>query len=199
MTREILLRVPSPEGTLSIPAEVIYSRRRTAGLEVTAGGRVKVRVPLRTGDRAIEDMVRTRAAWLREKYLLALARQERREAAGEKDYERDPALEAGYRKQAAEALRRRTAYFAARMGVTYGRITIRAQKTRWGSCSSRGNLNFNWKLIKMPAEILDYVVVHELAHRKYMDHSPRFWAEVEQVLPDYRARRQWLKEYGGDI
>ena len=73
------------------------------------------------------------------------------------------------------------------MGVTYGRISIRAAKTRWGSCSGEGNLNFHWKLILMPLEILDYVVVHELAHRKQMNHSPLFWAEVEKVLPDYKA------------
>ena len=85
------------------------------------------------------------------------------------------------------------------MGVTYGRITIRAAKTRWGSCSGAGNLNFHWKLILMPDEVLDYVVVHELAHRKQMNHSPAFWAEVEKVLPDYRERRRWLKNWGQTV
>lgn len=93
----------------------------------------------------------------------------------------------------------RASYFAAKMGVTYGRISIRAQKTRWGSCSGQGNLNFNWKLILMPPEILDYVVVHELAHRKQMNHSKLFWAEVERILPDYERRRRWLKENGGCV
>ena len=82
------------------------------------------------------------------------------------------------------------------MGISYGMISIREQKTRWGSCSSKGNLNFNWKLILMPEEILDYVVVHELAHRKEMNHSRAFWAIVEQVLPDYQERRDWLKKNG---
>lgn len=93
----------------------------------------------------------------------------------------------------------RVSYFAAKMDVTYGRISIRAQKTRWGSCSGQGNLNFNWKLILMPPEILDYVVVHELAHRKQMNHSKLFWAEVERILPDYERRRRWLKENGGCV
>ena len=82
--------------------------------------------------------------------------------------------------------------------MTYGRITIREQKTRWGSCSSKGNLNFNWKLIRMPEEILDYVVVHELAHRKEMNHSRQFYQTVASVLPDYRQRERWLKEHGGE-
>ena len=82
------------------------------------------------------------------------------------------------------------------MGVSDGSITVREQKTRWGSCSAKGNLNFNWKLVLMPEEILDYVVVHELAHRLQMNHSTEFWDEVEKILPDYRKRRQWLKENG---
>ena len=85
------------------------------------------------------------------------------------------------------------------MGVTYGRISIRSAKTRWGSCSSEGDLNFHWKLVLMPPEVLDYVVVHELAHRKEMNHSRKFWAEVKNVLPDYEKRRKWLKEFGGYV
>ena len=80
--------------------------------------------------------------------------------------------------------------------VSYGRISIREQKTRWGSCSSKGNLNFNWRLILAPEEVLDYVVVHELAHRREMNHSKAFYAIVESVLPDYRAARKWLRDKG---
>ena len=126
-------------------------------------------------------------------------REERRETAGDRDYERDPALEARYRQLARRVIGQRVSYFAAKMGVTCGRISIREQKTRWGSCSGQGNLNFNWKLILMPPEILDYVVVHELAHRKQMNHSPAFWAEVERILPDWRERRRWLREKGGEV
>jgi len=90
----------------------------------------------------------------------------------------------------------RVEYFANIMGVTYGNITIRNQKTRWGSCSSKGNLNFNCLLMLAPSEILDYVVVHELCHRKQMNHSKAFWLEVEKVLPDYKESIEWLKEEG---
>ena len=96
--------------------------------------------------------------------------------------------------EAREYIPDRVRYYARRIGVTVGRITIRHQKTRWGSCSSNGNLNFNVMLMAVPAELLDYVVVHELCHRKEMNHSPRFWAWVESVLPDYRDRRCRLKE-----
>lgn len=103
-----------------------------------------------------------------------------------------------FREQARLVCGRQAAYYARLMGVEYGRIAIKNTKTRWGSCSSLGNLNFHWKLVLMPPAILDYVVVHELAHRKEMNHSPRFWAEVEKVLPDYRERRKWLKDHGAE-
>ena len=186
MLKEIVLKAPSAEGALSISVEVIYSGRRTLGLEVTADGRVLARVPRRAGDRTVERFVEEKKGWILEKYLLQRKKSEkRREAAGDRDYEKDPALEARYRELARMVISQRVSYFAAKMDVTYGRISIRAQKTRWGSCSGQGNLNFNWKLILMPPEILDYVVVHELAHRKQMNHSKLFWAEVERILPDY--------------
>ena len=200
MLKEIILKAPSCEGALSICVEVIYSERKTLGLEVTADGRVRARVPRRAGDRAVKQFVEEKKDWILEKYLLQQERSRRRqEAAPDRDYEKDPALEARYRELARAVISQRAAYFAAKMGDTFGRISIRAQKTRWGSCSSRGNLNFNWKLILMPPEILDYVVVHELAHRKQMNHSKLFWAEVERVLPDYVKRRRWLKENGGGV
>ena len=82
------------------------------------------------------------------------------------------------------------------MGVTYGRITIRNQTGRWGSCSSTGNLNFNCLLMLAPESVLNYVVVHELCHRKHMDHSPAFWQEVARMLPDYKKEEAWLKGEG---
>ena len=93
----------------------------------------------------------------------------------------------------------RVKYFAPQVGVSYGRITIRNQKTRWGSCSGKGNLNFNCLLMLTPPEVIDYVVVHELCHRKEMNHSKAFWDQVERILPDYKKSVAYLKKEGSAI
>lgn len=98
-----------------------------------------------------------------------------------------------YRIQAGEVIRERVEYYASFLGEDYGQIRIKDQKSCWGSCSGKRNLNFNWHLILTPIEILDYVVVHELCHLKEMNHSKAFWSEVERVLPDYKERRKWLR------
>ena len=97
---------------------------------------------------------------------------------------------------ARKIFKRKTAAYAKKMSVTYGRITIREQKTRWGSCTSEGNLNFNGRLIFAPEKVLDYVVVHELAHRKEMNHSPAFYAVVASVMPEYKIYEKWLRDNG---
>lgn len=104
-------------------------------------------------------------------------------------------LAAGWMKAAAkEVFSTRTAMWAERMGVTYTKITVRNQSSRWGSCSVKGSLNFNWKLMMVSQAVLDYVIVHELAHRKEMNHSKRFWNVVGQAMPDYEDQRRLLKE-----
>ena len=150
--------------------ELIRSKRKSLALQVKGDGTVVVRAPLRLSEDKIDRFVREHLDWIEK----------------QKD---------GIQK-ALKIFPERTAFFAERMGVDYGRITVREQKTRWGSCSQKGNLNFNWKLVLMPQALLDYVVVHELAHRKEMNHSARFWAIVEQELPDYQKRRNELKKLG---
>lgn len=194
---EISWRRGNEEG--KIPVEVVYSRRRTIGLEIKGDARVYTRVPNGLPDRAVMDFIKERQEWVVQKWFMVKERQEVAESRPRPDYVEKPELERLYRKKARERLAERSAYFAALMGVTYNRISVGAAKTRWGSCSAQGNLNFHWKLILMPPQVLDYVVVHELAHRKEMNHSPRFWAEVEKIIPDYKQRRKWLKENGGLI
>ena len=170
--------------------QVIRSARKTMTLEVRRDGNVIVRAPLRTGLPRIKRFVNQKQDWV----LGCLERT--------KEYREQKPLSADlseskrnvYIRKAKETITKRVSYFARLMGVSYRNITIREQKTRWGSCSSKGNLNFNWKLVLMPEEVLDYVVVHELAHRKEMNHSERFWNHVEKVLPDYQARRKLLRE-----
>ena len=194
---EIGWRQGETEGAIRV--EVVYSRRRTLGLEVRADGRVILRAPKGLSNQAVMDFVKERQAWIVQKWFETERIRRQKAERPPRDYEQNPALEAQYRKEARRRITERAAYFAEKMGVDYGRIAIKAAKTRWGSCSAQGNLNFHWKLILMPPAILDYVVVHELAHRIEMNHSPRFWAQVERILPDYRERRRWRRENGGRI
>lgn len=103
------------------------------------------------------------------------------------------------KKTARVYLTHRVKQYAEMMGVSYGTVTLREQDTRWGSCSSQGNLNFNWRLVHAAPDHIDYVVIHELAHRVHMDHSARFWSLVEQYCPDYRIHRLWFKRFGGTL
>ena len=109
------------------------------------------------------------------------------------------ALEKRYRNAAREVFTNRVEYYHRFTGGHYTSITIRDQKTRWGSCSSRGTLSFNYRLIYGPAGPLDYVVVHELCHLTHMNHSKDFWNMVERIMPDYRIYKQWLREHGQEL
>ncbi len=100
------------------------------------------------------------------------------------------------RTEAKKSIPSRLEEINARFGFRYARVFIRSQKTRWGTCSSRGNLSFNWRLIKAPPTILDYVICHELAHLKHMDHSRAYWNHLATLFPEYKAARKWLKDSG---
>jgi predicted metal-dependent hydrolase len=109
------------------------------------------------------------------------------------------ALETWYRHQAKEVLATRIALYNRSYGFQVGRVAIKEQKSRWGSCSRQGNLNFNWRLLLAPLSVLDYVVVHELCHLKELNHSSRFWRLVARVCPDYAAQRRWLRLHGREL
>ena len=175
--------------------EVRRSRRKTLSVEIRPDGGVLVRAPMYVPQYEIRKFVQQQEAWI-EKHREKVLRREQEEAP-------DKVLtEEEIRKLADQALQvipERVAYWAPKVGVRYGRITIRNQKTKWGSCSSKGNLNFNCLLMLAPEAVRDYVVVHELCHRKQMNHSEAFWAEVERVLPRYREARKWLKTHGQEL
>ena len=173
------------------PYQLIRSSRKTISLQLAPDGSLTVRAPARMPAAEIRAFVESKRDWIeshRSKLTACPAQ---------------PKLSLGelhsLGAQAMQDLPQRVARFAPVVGVTYGRITIRNQRSRWGSCSSQGNLNFNCLLMLCPEEVRDYVVVHELCHRKEMNHSPRFWAEVARVLPDYKTRQNWLKEHGSAL
>lgn len=168
---------------------LIRSDRKTIGLRLDSEGRLTVRAPKHMSAAQIELVLRRHAVWI-EKQKIVL-KQHKSEAV-----QITPGMRKEGIRRAREVFPARTAHFARIMGVRYGTITIREQKTRWGSCSSGGNLSFNWKLVLLEPELLDYVVVHELAHRLEMNHSSRFWAIVESILPDYRILKKRLQKEG---
>lgn len=179
--------------------ELVRSSRKTIAIQVGTDGAVTVRAPRRCKKAVIEMFITENREWIarkKEEMERKAREQERKRESlpvwNEEDYQR-------HRMMAGKVLQERVAFFAELMGVDYGRITVRDQRTRWGSCSVKGNLNFNWRLILAPGEVLDYVVVHELAHRREMNHSDRFWRFVEVVMPDYQWRRAWLKTNGSEL
>lgn len=172
--------------------EIIRSRRRTLAVEISRDLRVIVRAPLRLPQREIARFLSERSDWIESR--LAQARRRLAEAADKPKL--TDAEQQELRRRARETIPARVEFFAGRLGVSYGRISYRFQRTRWGSCSAKGGLSFNCLLLLCPPEVLDYVVVHELCHRRHMDHSARFWAEVALTLPDYNSRRAWLREHG---
>lgn len=181
------------KGMSKTPYSIVYSNRRTLGLTIGRDGAVIVRAPRGSSRALIEKFVSDEAGWI-EKQLARFEKTEREAVSA-------GALSPADIKRLAERMRpilnEKLPRYAARLGVTYNRVTIRAQKSKWGSCTREGNLNFNCLLMLAPEEVLDYVIVHELCHRKHMDHSPAFWAEVESVIPEHRRLRKWLKDNGG--
>lgn len=173
---------------------IIRSKRKTISIQITPDAKILVRAPQRVSDKEIDRLLAKKSDWIEKHLEEARIRLAREEAEGHKPLTNQEIRELA--DKALEYIPKRVAYFAEIIGVDYGRITIRNQKTRWGSCSSKGNLNFNCLLMLTPPEIIDYVVVHELCHRKEMNHSKSFWNHVANVLPEYKTYVRWLKEKG---
>lgn len=168
------------------------SHRRTTVLSVSPRAEVILKVPYETSKEEINRILTENSSWIHTRVERILRARENAETV--QPFTKEELRELTC--EAAEYIPMRVAFYAERLHVSYGRITIRHQRTRWGSCSMKGNLNFNCLLMKAPPEVLDYVVVHELCHRREMNHSSNFWALVEAVLPDYQTQKTWLREHG---
>lgn len=176
---------------------VIRSNRKTVAIQVNSDLSVTVRAPRCASAKYIERLLQEKEPWITEH----MEQMKRKKALYESQAQEQftSAKVKALADKALDYIPKRVSYFAKQIGVDYGRITIRNQKTRWGSCSGKGNLNFNCFLMLAPPEVIDYVVVHELCHRKEMNHSKAFWSEVERIIPDYRQSVKWLKDEGALI
>ena len=172
--------------------ELIRSKRRTLSIEISSNGQLLVRAPKRMSQQEIDDFIHKKEDWIKkhqEKFAKKQAEQGNELTITQKELDE-------LKKAARKYFPDRVDFYAKKMNLTYGKIAIRCQQTVWGSCSSKGNLNFNCLLMMMDEEIRDYIIVHELSHRKHMNHSAAFWKCVESVMPDYRQRRTKLKNDG---
>ena len=158
-----------------MPYRVIRSNRKTIAIQIEADGSILVRCPKGLSDATVHAFVESKENWL-QKHLQTRFRKPELPAYTEEEISL-------LSKQAKTVIPVRVAYYAPLVGVDYGRVTIRCQKTRWGSCSGKGNLNFNCLLMEVPRDVLDYVVVHELCHRKAMNHSRIFGRKWNGFCP----------------
>lgn len=180
----------------NVDIKVIRSQRKTISMALKPEGLV-VRAPIQMSNRQIQQFIDAHRDWIRK----AVARQEQRQRELEQRGASPITKEEVHqlKEMALAYIPERVRYYAPKVGVTYGEIRIKQLKSRWGSCSAKGNLNFNCLLMLAPLEVIDSVVVHELCHRKEMNHSERFYREVLRVIPDYWKHHRWLKEYGTGI
>ncbi len=167
---------------------LIRSGRKTVSIQLRSDGTVIVRAPRYLSQREIQRFVDSKSGWIEKRRKTIVP------APKLTPEELDALTQKGK-----EVFPERAAFYARQLGVTYEGITVRHQKTRWGSCSARGHLNFNCLLLLAPPEVLDSVVVHELCHRLEMNHSARFYAHIYSIFPDYDLRHRWLKEHGSSL
>ena len=175
---------------MTLSYQIIRSNRKTLAIQIMPDGSIAVRCPKRMRMDEVRSFVESKSA-LVEKHLAKRKAMKVEKLTGQE-------IEL-LREQTRRLVTERVQYYAPIIGVTYGQIAIRVQRTRWGSCSSTGNLNFNCLLALVPPDVLEYVVVHELCHRKELNHSERFWTEVARILPDYKQQKKWLKDLGSSL
>lgn len=180
----------------NVEFEIIRSKRKTFAIKICENGSAIMRVPLYATRNEIEQIAMRKIDWIKKSIIKINQIQNA-------NSELSPLSDNDIKKlkaAAREYIPLRVKYFASVIGIpTYGKITIRKQKTRWGSCSSNHNLSFNCLLMLMPEDIIDYVIVHELCHIKEMNHSQMFWNNVAKFIPDYKEKLLWLRQNGSTI
>ena len=174
---------------LRIPIEYQPQKRKTLSITIKPNGHLQIKAPEGMSEQEIERFLRQKQFWIYKQAKRVAEKQKNRKEYSEQEKQ-------VLKEKARRILTERTEYYKQILNVDYTKIRIAEQKTRWGSCSGRGVISYNWRLILMPDMILDYVVVHELCHLIEMNHSKAFWNLVGTVLPDYQKRRAWLKENG---
>ena len=175
--------------------EVRRSKRKSAAIKITADMQIVVFVPLYVSDNEIERLVISKSKWIDEHMLKVQSTIDERSKLEKITFEQIKELA----DQAVEYIPKRVKYYAEKENFVYNKITIKNLVSRWGSCSTKGNLNFNCLLMLTPDYVIDYIVVHELCHLREMNHSEKFWAEVEKIMPDYQRAELWLKQNGGNL
>lgn len=183
----------------SLVCTVHFSNRKSISIQVKEDLTIHARAPVYAKPREVEAFIDAHSAWIYDKYTMLKAKKTSTPNLSEAEQKHAASLERKFRKAAKEYIPYRVEYFHKYTGGHYTSITIRDQKSRWGSCSSHGTLSFNYRLMMAPPKILDYVVVHELCHLTHMNHSKEFWSMVESILPDYKESKKWLKEHGGEL
>lgn len=162
---------------------------RSIRFSVYADGRLVVTAPMLVGKRTIERMIEEKAAWIIEKLKLADSRVPKVSTAESR------VLYLKHKGEALKLAKERLEHFNQMYGLQWNRVTIKNSRTRWGSCSGKGNLNFNYKIALLPIELADYIIVHELCHLAQMNHSSKFWLLVAQTIPDYSVRRRAIRKH----
>ena len=175
--------------------EVRRSKRKSATIKITADMQIVVFVPLYVSDNEIEKMVISKSKWIDKHMLKVQSTIDERSKLEKITFEQVKELA----DQAVEYIPKRVKYYAEKENFVYNKITIKNLVSRWGSCSTKGNLNFNCLLMLTPDYVIDYIVVHELCHLREMNHSEKFWAEVEKIMSDYQRAELWLKQNGGNL
>ncbi len=169
--------------------ELHKSNRKSISLQIKQKGTLIIRAPKSTKQADIDRLIEKHRGWIEQNMNKVADRPEPLPKYTAQELET-------MMNQARNIIPPKVRYYANIIGVTYKTIYIKKQKTKWGSCSSLGNLNFNCLLTQVPEEVMDYVIVHELCHRKEMNHSKQFWNEVAKIMPNYLSKKEWLKKNG---